>query len=271
MSFDPSNLSFSLYRKLLQMPRRQTAKQLHHTAVHEAGHAVIGRILGMTCGGATIVPDWETMAAGVSFAFVERSVDDWDARGRWRPESMLRARIMMLMAGREGEIVLLGRHCGGDADDQREIYCTLDNETYGYAYAGDHSQRWLKRLRARTRHLVRRHRNAIERVTAALLEHNELTPEAIDALVRQDGTYVPARIDRARHSADLWFARAQVWAEHSPLSGRSDWWERVVVAAPRPTSKRVITLTASMAAPSAIQEGQVKSRRLRRRRKKPVT
>jgi hypothetical protein len=30
---------------------------LLHIAVHEAGHAVIGRVLGMECGPVTIVPD----------------------------------------------------------------------------------------------------------------------------------------------------------------------------------------------------------------------
>jgi len=34
------------------------------TAYHEAGHAVIGRVLGMTCGGATIVPDYDACAWG---------------------------------------------------------------------------------------------------------------------------------------------------------------------------------------------------------------
>ena len=29
----------------------------HATAIHEAGHAVIGRVLGLTCGHATIVAD----------------------------------------------------------------------------------------------------------------------------------------------------------------------------------------------------------------------
>jgi hypothetical protein len=209
-------------------PRRRTAKQLHQTAIHEAGHAVVGRVLGLTCAEATIVADWNAMTAGYSKTFVERSIADWEARGRWRPESMLRARIMMLMAGREAEIVLLGRHSVGDSDDRREIDLTLENSSFGYVYTGDRPDHWLKRLRTRTRHLVRRHRNAIERVSVALLEHQELRPEVIDALVRQDGTYVPARIDPERSPADLQMARAQVFATRS-VSGRSDWWKRVAV------------------------------------------
>lgn len=159
----------------MRAPRRRTAKQLHRTAVHEASHAVIGRVLGMTCGGATIVPDWEEITAGYSITLVEHSISDWETRGRWRPESMLRAHIMTLMAGREGEIVLAGSFRGGDADDRRQILLTLDSTTFGYAYRGNHQHRWLKQLRTRTRYLIHRHRNPIKRVAAALLEHHELS------------------------------------------------------------------------------------------------
>jgi hypothetical protein len=93
-----------------------------HTAYHEAGHAVI-RVLGLTCGSATVEADDDS--AGSSHSSVERSIADWDARGRARWTSMFRARIMMLMAGREAEIVCLGRCNGGDGDDLREIDLTL--------------------------------------------------------------------------------------------------------------------------------------------------
>jgi hypothetical protein len=33
--------------------RKRHLNDLRHTAIHEAGHAVIGRVLGMTCGHAT--------------------------------------------------------------------------------------------------------------------------------------------------------------------------------------------------------------------------
>jgi ATP-dependent Zn protease len=44
--------------------QRRTTKQLRRTAIHEAGHAVVGRVLGTTCGEATIVPDYDEMTAG---------------------------------------------------------------------------------------------------------------------------------------------------------------------------------------------------------------
>jgi hypothetical protein len=49
--------------------------QLRATAYHEAGHAVIGRVLGMTCGGVTIVPDYEDRAAGHALTHLCRALD----------------------------------------------------------------------------------------------------------------------------------------------------------------------------------------------------
>ncbi|MBR0831405.1 hypothetical protein JQ596_38460 [Bradyrhizobium manausense] len=48
------------------MPRRraQSLNDPHRTATHEAGHAVIGRVLTLLCGGATIVVDYEAGSAG---------------------------------------------------------------------------------------------------------------------------------------------------------------------------------------------------------------
>lgn len=39
---------------------------LHRTAIHEAGHAVIGRAMTMACGGATIVADDESAGHSVT-------------------------------------------------------------------------------------------------------------------------------------------------------------------------------------------------------------
>ena len=75
------------------------------TAYHEAGHAVMGRVLGLTCGRASIVPNQRQRTAGYSMANVERSIEDWNARGRLKRQVyMYRARIMMLQARREAEI-----------------------------------------------------------------------------------------------------------------------------------------------------------------------
>jgi ATP-dependent Zn protease len=93
---------------------RRTKTERLRTAHHEAGHAVIGRVLGLTRGGATIIPDYEQMAWGSSIASVGRSIEDWEARGRWRYVSMYRAVMMELMAGRESELVCLG--CAGNGD-----------------------------------------------------------------------------------------------------------------------------------------------------------
>jgi ATP-dependent Zn protease len=46
------------------MKRRH--KRTIATAYHEAGHAVIGRVLTLKCGEATIKPNYRTRTAGLS-------------------------------------------------------------------------------------------------------------------------------------------------------------------------------------------------------------
>ena len=151
----------------------------NHTAIHEAGHAVIGRVLGMVCGGATIEQDSDSAGhaiVGPPYATLEA----WLDQGKFRElASVFVGRTLTLMAGREAEDECLGHCQGGDGGDLDEIGvmwpylpCVIEDDDL---YEG--------RLRARTRGLVRRHRRVIERVAAELMVGNTLSASAIDAIV----------------------------------------------------------------------------------------
>jgi hypothetical protein len=102
-----------------ELPEDRQAQR--HTAIHEAGHAVIGRVLGMICGHATVVQDDDSAGHAVTADpwFIHAA---WEDRGKFRdPSSVFRGRIMTFMAGREAEIVCLGTCNGGDGDDRYEI------------------------------------------------------------------------------------------------------------------------------------------------------
>jgi ATP-dependent Zn protease len=141
-------------------PRRS----LRRTAIHEAGHAVIGRVLGMRCGGASIVPD--DGSAGHNIV-----ADPWEiladrlTRTKMRDREMrsvLVDRILTFMAGAEAENVILGSRQGGDEDDRVQIRTML--------IEADLAAERDPRMRAATRSLVRRHRKLIEHLAAALVE-----------------------------------------------------------------------------------------------------
>lgn len=169
--------------------------RLRYTAYHEAGHAVIGRVLGLVCGSVTIVPD----AGGVGRTTTKSplaTLEEWDARGRSRPNdlrSIYRAYIVELMAGREAAEF----YCGpgdsfvGDGDDIRQIknliHTTydLDLSYFGLPPRNLDSDFDLNRLRKAARGLCIRHREKIERVATILLERLTLTADETDAIVRQ--------------------------------------------------------------------------------------
>jgi ATP-dependent Zn protease len=166
-----------------------------YTAYHEAGHAVIGHVLGLGCGSVTIVPD----AVGEGCTTTKSplaTLDAWDARGRCRYngrdlKSVYRAYIMGVMAGREAAELCCGPGGDfiGDGDDIQQIE-TLIHRTYDLdreswpspsPRVGDFN---LDRLRRAARHLCIRHREKIERVAQALVKRGTLSPEVIDALMR---------------------------------------------------------------------------------------
>ena len=86
-----------------------------HTAVHEAGHAVIGRVLGMLCGPASVKMDHDS--AGHSIAAGPWAVAGrWEAAGKQRKMSSIwRGRIMSFQAGAELDFI---EKCAGSSADE---------------------------------------------------------------------------------------------------------------------------------------------------------
>lgn len=161
------------------------------TAYHEAGHAVIGRILGLRCGHVTIVADEDSSGHAIA-GTPEETYADWEREGKLRDlNSALVGRILAHMAGAEAEVALLGKCRGGDGDDRREIALML-------ATVGRSGHERI--MREKTAALVRRHRVLIEAVARALLAHETLTSEAISAMVDGDRLALNDRLRRARQA-----------------------------------------------------------------------
>jgi hypothetical protein len=159
-----------------------------HTAVHEAGHAVIARVLGLRCGELTIVANLDEGYAGCSHASDPwLTVDDWERAGRYREHDIrqaYRGYVLGLMAGAEAEIEILGEaEEDGDADDRHWIIRAAWSSDSGIGASRWH--RYEPRLRRQARRLVRKHREKIERVANALLERRTLTKEEADRLVEE--------------------------------------------------------------------------------------
>jgi phage baseplate assembly protein W len=163
---------------------KKPSRRRTETAYHEAGHAVIGRVLTLMCGEATIKPDYRSRAAGFSICQDPYAcLYEWEKRGKVRDiEAVWHARIIWSMAGAEAQRELLGDpNPRGDDDDRRQIGLMMEE-----VVDPDNEKAWEKteaRLRAMTRMLVRRHRARIERVAKALLAKTTLSAEELDKLV----------------------------------------------------------------------------------------
>jgi ATP-dependent Zn protease len=162
-----------------------TARKLNrrkNTAYHEAGHAVIARVLTLACGGATIKPNYRDGSAGCSITVDPYvCISEWNKRGKVRlPAAVFHARIIGYMAGAETEAVLLGMNAIGDGDDRRQIALMAEELNCKYDEFWDRIE---VRLRAMTRMLIRRHRDRIECTAKVLLKKTTLSGPQLDKLV----------------------------------------------------------------------------------------
>lgn len=163
-----------------------------HTAIHEAGHAAIGRVLGMLCGSASIKPEIDgagNVIAGYSITVGPESIfEAWLDEGVCPLShcfaSVLRCRIKTVQAGAEAEAEILGECRRSDSDDRYQAQRMLEKLV---REGGGHD---IGRMRAQSRNLVRRHRATIERVASALMQHESLAKKQIDALVWPPDTMV---------------------------------------------------------------------------------
>ncbi len=86
----------------------RSARRLNATAVHEAGHAVIGRVLGMELGEVTIEADHDSSGHAI-FGDPCDTWEAWQKRGRYRSVStVLVGRIIASLAGALAEIEVIG-------------------------------------------------------------------------------------------------------------------------------------------------------------------
>jgi hypothetical protein len=160
------------------------------TSVHEAGHAVVARVLGLRSGPASIVRNVAKGTAGYC-----RLEDSWQALSRWhrvegrwwrQHESALKAILMAGIAGAEAEFVLLGRAAVGDGQDRHQIILAMEGEI-------SNPERVEERLRLATRGIVRRHAPTIERVARALYRRKKLAKNRSRSPRRLPGTHAAPR------------------------------------------------------------------------------
>jgi hypothetical protein len=144
--------------------------KLWHAAVHAAGHAVVARVLGLSGGRPSLVPDFEEETAGVDYMLDVLQAWEWS---HLHPNRNQRAfwhgKIIAHMAGSEAECEIIGSCAGGDKHDRRR--CDL--------IAGDlkYSDDWPKRavrLRRFARQLAKRHRSAVVSFANQLIAADEL-------------------------------------------------------------------------------------------------
>ena len=155
-------------------------------ATHEAGHAVIGRVLGLSCGRMTIVAEADENLGHSVMADPRYSWERGDGPRRKEAEKF----ALGLYAGAEAERVLLGLNTELDTvDRQRAIKTLAWAGVRGASFFDDeHYDRAEARLRREARRLVIIHRRIIQQVAELVLERKTLEGPEVDTLVAESQT-----------------------------------------------------------------------------------
>jgi cell division protease FtsH len=152
------------------------------TAVHEAGHAVIARVLGIPAGEVTIRP---TQDHSLGHSVFNDPRFDW-RRGDGSKASAANAFVVALFAGAEAERILLESQVVGDGVDQERATACLAwaGAVRGASFVGDeYFDRHETKLRKKSVELVLKYRPQIKLLADALMERETLTGEEVGALL----------------------------------------------------------------------------------------
>jgi cell division protease FtsH len=186
-------------------PAAMNATERRRIAVHEAGHAVVARLLGVG-----IVEKVSILKRGRALG-VTLVTEDHDVT--LQSEAQVRARMTMMLGGRGAEALVLGSISTGAANDLEHVsnmaYRMVTefgfSKTIGpFSYAGlpDRERRLAeypeviaeareiaKELERECAALLEANRAALERLTGELLEHETVEGSVVDdCLARPHGT-----------------------------------------------------------------------------------
>lgn len=202
-----------LEQELMGGPAREgqaamNAEERKRIAVHEAGHALIARLLGVG-----IVEKVSILKRGRALG-VTLVTDDQDVV--LQSEAQWRARMAMLLGGRGAEALLLDSLSTGASNDLERVsnmaYRMVSEFGFSkaigpFSYAGlpererrvnDHpeaigeARQIVKDIEEQCAVLLEAHREALQRLTNALLEHETVSGSVVDGCLHANGAGAPA-------------------------------------------------------------------------------
>ena len=169
----------------------------HRIAIHEAGHAIVTKLLGVG-----LVEKVSILQRGRSLGVTLVSND---IEKILQTEAEVRARMSMLLGGRCAELLVLKNLSTGAANDLEQVSSMawrmvtelgFSAEIGPFSYAGLPEQerraghfpeaivaarQVVREVEAQCAELLAAHRGALERLTAALLEHETVDAQTVDA------------------------------------------------------------------------------------------
>lgn len=170
------------------------AERRQYTIIHEAAHAVIGHKLGVPIQRIHVGAGVHPTTGYTYLGYINHSSAD-DVLAAWQADpymthrtlrEALHAIILLTMAAKEAEVIIIGRSTGGDGGDRALIEKYYDR----LGLEGEERERWEARLRRQSRILVRRYRHQILFVWRQLMKRSIISHDDLATMLyRADANY----------------------------------------------------------------------------------
>jgi ATP-dependent Zn protease len=172
----------------------------NQTAVHEAGHVVVGYVLGLACNGVALTHHEVEETGAYGYAVSPNPEFGYHNNDtRLERQLTLRAQSVASCAGLAAEHVFFGVPLETSNESaQDDFQNVIECESRGLrirgkrgGYLGDEvTWRYISRLLVEAKKLVKRHRETIQRLADTLLERTRLDGKEVERLLNE---WIPGR------------------------------------------------------------------------------
>jgi len=166
--------------------------ELEQMAIHEAGHAVVGYILGLACNELALTHEGE----GCSYSHVAypNLVCSYEGKSAHERNTTLRAECIASCAGLAAEHVFFGVPLNTDNENaQSDFQNIIKCERSGLRIRGDRggligddvTLSYIPRGLVEAKRLVKRHRNTIQQLADILVEKKKISGKEVERLLKE--------------------------------------------------------------------------------------
>ena len=168
--------------------------KLEQTAVHEAGHVVVGYLLGLACNGVALTHDEVEETDTYGYVTHLNPAYSYEHGSLHERQRALHDECIACCPGLAAEHVFFGVSLDTDNENSEcDFQSIIEYERNGLRIRGkrggfsgdDATWRYIDRQLLKARKLVKRHRDTIQRMADILIKRKKLSAEEVEEVLKK--------------------------------------------------------------------------------------